>query len=171
MTPRRLPRPGEVVEPCRLCGAALELSVENPRRVCAACGEINLPSDHPAQSQPAGGLGPSLGSQLRGLVEQSRRERVLFWVTAVPTALGVPVFIQFFLGRLFARGNSLLLELAFALLVLLTITVAPALALGKRRKLSVAPAVMFWTLGFLVGAFLGVRLLLPLQLLLTAVSR
>ena len=42
---RRLPRPGEVAEHCRLCAAVLVLTVENPRRVCANCGEINLPND------------------------------------------------------------------------------------------------------------------------------
>lgn len=45
MEPRRLPRPGEVSESCRLCGAELSLTLENPRRVCSACGEVNLPGD------------------------------------------------------------------------------------------------------------------------------
>lgn len=45
MSRTRLPRPQEIVERCRLCEAALEVSVENPRRVCPHCGEINLPTD------------------------------------------------------------------------------------------------------------------------------
>lgn len=31
--------------PCRLCGAPVEWTSENPRRVCTACGEVNLPGD------------------------------------------------------------------------------------------------------------------------------
>lgn len=37
-----------VVEQCRLCAAVLELSLDNPWRVCAQCGEVNLPNDEVA---------------------------------------------------------------------------------------------------------------------------
>jgi hypothetical protein len=47
-----------VVELCRLCGAALELSVENPRRVCGACGEVNLPNDGGGAALPVGQIAP-----------------------------------------------------------------------------------------------------------------
>lgn len=149
------------MEPCRLCGAALNLSVENPRRVCAACGEINLPGDHSAGPQ-----GSTIGPHSRGLVAQTRNERIQFWVAAVPAALAVPVLIQVFLSRLFARGNSLVLEILLALIVFLAITAGPGIALAKRREMSVGPAVAFWTAGFFVGGFVGPWLLMPLQLFL-----
>lgn len=45
MEPQRLPRPGQALETCRLCSQPLDVSTENPRRVCANCGEVNLPTD------------------------------------------------------------------------------------------------------------------------------
>jgi hypothetical protein len=152
----------------------LELSVNNPRRVCAACGEVNLPSEHSGGHQGAAGLPRTIGSQWRGLVEHSRNERVLFWVTAVPTAVGIPVFFQIGLRMVFARSSSRLQELValalLSLLVLLTTAVGPAIALAKRRKMSVAPAVIFGTLGFLAGGFLGPWLVMPLHYLLAVLS-
>lgn len=44
--PLRVAQPGAIKETCRLCERELELSVENPRRICAHCGEINLPAEH-----------------------------------------------------------------------------------------------------------------------------
>lgn len=34
-------------EPCGLCAAPIELTLENPRRVCPSCGTVNLPTDTP----------------------------------------------------------------------------------------------------------------------------
>lgn len=58
MTPNRLPRPGQVVEKCRLCGEGLDVSTDNPRRVCAHCGEVNLPTDGAGFSEPAAAPAP-----------------------------------------------------------------------------------------------------------------
>ena len=35
---------------CRLCGLPVEWTLENPRRVCTACGEVNLPGDAAADA-------------------------------------------------------------------------------------------------------------------------
>ena len=42
--PLRVALPGAIKETCRLC--ELKLLVENPRRICAHCGEINPPAEH-----------------------------------------------------------------------------------------------------------------------------
>lgn len=41
--PLRVALPGAIKETCRLCGAQLEISTQNLKRVCGACGEVNLP--------------------------------------------------------------------------------------------------------------------------------
>ena len=50
------PTPAKQVRttPCNLCSAPIELTLENPRRVCAACGSVNLPTDSHEAPQPLG---------------------------------------------------------------------------------------------------------------------
>ncbi len=66
MSPTKRPLAREMVVHCRLCEGVLEISVNNPRRVCAHCGEVNLPSDEqPARHAPRFAV-PSLRERLSG---------------------------------------------------------------------------------------------------------
>ncbi len=91
MSRKRLPLPNEVVEHCKLCAAELEISVNNPRRVCAQCGEVNLPSDEvpdPTARQ----------SSPRGVLSASSRTKWLAHGVALSVQLAVVLLVAWRLG-------------------------------------------------------------------------
>lgn len=71
------------VQQCRLCGSPIEATLTNPRRVCAACGEVNLPTDRappePARRAPAVAVVPA---------RIATTVAVTFALIALPTPVG-----------------------------------------------------------------------------------
>ena len=97
MNPKRLPLPNEVVEHCRLCAAVLEISAENPRRVCPHCGEVNFPTDGVAV-QPAPPVSPWAAPSLQGVLSGPSRAKWLTHGVALSVQLVLVLLVAFSMG-------------------------------------------------------------------------
>lgn len=138
MTPQRLPRPGQVKQLCRLCEAELEVSLDNPRRICGKCGEINLPSDH-------AGDGPRVLNAARPPRELKPDVVHLGLGAATPLAWALASVLGSFVGL--PRGPLLpIFSLA---------SIATAWWFHKRLGGSGLRTAGFWTLGFFGGLALA----------------
>ncbi|MDP2275183.1 MAG: hypothetical protein Q8K32_30845 [Archangium sp.] len=109
MNPTKLPSPSELVVHCRLCEGVLEISLNNPRRVCAHCGEVNLPSDEVA-AQPARHAPRFVTPSLRGTMSEQSRSK---WL-AHAIALGVQLAIVLLAALGLGSGGKYGLGLLFA---------------------------------------------------------
>ena len=107
MSPTKLPRPGELVEHCRLCAAVLDISVNNPRRVCERCGEVNLPSDEVA-SQPARRAPRFVVPSLRGAMSEQSGSKWLAHAIALGVQLAIVLLAAWGLGSGGKYGLGLL---------------------------------------------------------------
>jgi hypothetical protein len=149
VTRTRLPRPGEVVEHCRLCAAVLQISVENPRRVCAACGEVNLPNIEPAlrtRRLPS----PITSRELRLLPLGAAP--VLLTVVAA----GIGGMLEKDLGRAFDLWIKVAISVSIPSLL---VSFVVAVWLTSKANTRALMASAFW--------LLGVGLAIPVGLLLT----
>ncbi len=145
MARTRLPRPGEVKEQCRLCGAGLALTLENPRRVCGGCGEVNLPGE----------LAPieTVRSAQRPPAPMRLWEVVLPLVLALPVA---PIFWAVLSAS--GRGNTMLSGLkegALAAGAAMVVSLGVLLATLKSRDWRhVPPSLIYWCVGLAAGVFI-----------------
>lgn len=67
--PLRLPEGGRSIA-CALCQAPVPLTLENPRRVCAECGAVNLPTPEVSTRVAPGAPGADAGRQWRAFFRQ-----------------------------------------------------------------------------------------------------
>lgn len=152
MTRTRLPRTGEVSERCRLCEAPLDASLENPRRVCAACGEVNFPSKHsgPAAAPPETAHRPKVVRPSPPKT-QSSKEFPLFWLGGAST--GLTVFGVFLFGQLTGHLEFLVSDEPWArpLGAVVALSFVRAVWLIWRRKMNLPVALVVWALGVIAG--------------------
>ena len=135
------------MEPCRLCGAALQITVENPRRVCGACGEVNLPNDGGGAELPVGQRKPI---EMPKLDFGKAPTQILVGAAAPLGTLLVAGLVGMFSGGLrsgsvhWAYDGIVFLPLAlmgsFLILVLHVMKHSRALASG-----------LFWLVGVIMG--------------------
>lgn len=138
MSRTRLPRPGEVLEHCRLCGAVLEVSVENPRRTCAACGEVNLPNDQaPLLRAPAPRPSNAFWLREARMLPLGAASPLAAWAACVP--LGASAF-PWVLGPLTLASF------------------AGCLWRGTRPGARAVAAALFWACGLVTGLGLSLAL-------------
>ncbi len=157
--PLRLPDGGRTV-PCGLCERPVLLALDNPRRVCAACGNVNLPTPE-APSAVALGLPVE---RLRALRPGERPwglaffrqppSLVIAWGSVgaafLPLVFGVAVLGNELAGRGRREHGALLGAVVAALALGLPVLLFAAL---KRPPLGVRPLWRFvW---FFVGAVLS----------------
>ncbi len=109
MNPTKWPLPSELVVHCRLCEGVLDISVNNPRRVCAQCGEVNLPSDEVA-APPAHHARRFAASSLRGTMSEQSRSKWLAHAIALGVQLAIVLLAAWGLGA----GGKYGLGLVFA---------------------------------------------------------
>lgn len=162
MSRTRLPPPSELVEHCKLCAAVLELSVTNPRRVCAQCGEVNLPTDDVA-GNPLRNPSPWVVPSFRGILGASSRPlwRAHGVVLSLQLAVVLVVAWNFGTGGKFDFG-LLFVGLAFVCFAAYAAMVSvPVLFLKTRWQVllldCVAPLLTVFALWFQVGAPLRSR--------------
>ena len=96
--------------PCRLCGLPVEWTIENPRRVCTACGEVNLPGDEGPLVPPVRPPPPVRSAERPRPWRTLVTVVVTFVLMLVPTPLAV--LLVNMLGHLVSLELSVLAALA-----------------------------------------------------------
>ncbi len=146
MSRTRLPRPGDVIEHCRLCAAVLEISVKNPTRVCSACGEVNLPN----------------GSVQSTSLAPRRDERRLVFIGAAAPLVTTAALAALLFGGRGLQGLEHALWVVPGAVVVSFIAGMAQVARGTR----VLRAGFFWAVGLATGTALSLGLIWVEQVLL-----
>lgn len=144
--------------PCRLCGLPVTWTIENPRRVCTACGEVNLPGDEAPLVPPVRAPPPVRSAERPQPLRTPVTVVVTFVLTLVPMPLAA--LLVNVLGHRVPLENSALAALGGRVVTVLGLyffgrTRTPS----ERTALAItAPITLF--VGLPVWWYVGLRVLL-----------